>query len=206
MIKQRFPPGWDENRVREVLAHYESQTEDEQFAEIEAAREAEGMTLTAIPAELVPAVCALLAHKQMPERADGRFHWAFKGARCAGRRSRESRVDADDIRGCRAGCESGGRGCCIGAAYGLRRSRRRLLTGTRSLTKGQILKLAELTLRHRAGSLSWAGRAGICLARAELIRLGREALSEPVAQEARAKPRPPRKIAASECACYIRGE
>ncbi len=64
MIEQKFPPGWDENRVREVLAQYESQTEDEQFAEIEAAREAEGMTLMAIPAELVPAVRALLAHEQ----------------------------------------------------------------------------------------------------------------------------------------------
>ncbi len=64
MIEQKFPPGWDENRVREVLAHNESQTEDEQFAEIEAAREAEGMTPMAIPAELVPAVRALLAPKQ----------------------------------------------------------------------------------------------------------------------------------------------
>ena len=37
MNDQKFPPGWDEERVREVLAHYEDQTEDEQFAEIEAA-------------------------------------------------------------------------------------------------------------------------------------------------------------------------
>jgi hypothetical protein len=64
MIEQRFPPCWDEARVREVLAHYERQTEDEQFAEIEAAREAEGMTLMAIPTELVPEVRALLARKQ----------------------------------------------------------------------------------------------------------------------------------------------
>ena len=64
MIEQRFPPGWDEDRVREVLAHYEGQSEDEQFAEIEAAREAEGMTLMAIPTELVPEVRALLARKQ----------------------------------------------------------------------------------------------------------------------------------------------
>ncbi len=64
MIEQKFPPGWDEDRVREVLAHYEGQTEDEQFAEIEAAREAEGMTLMAIPTELVPEVRALLARKQ----------------------------------------------------------------------------------------------------------------------------------------------
>src|SRR5437764_681243 len=29
--KQQFPPGWDEARVREVLAHYEAQGEDEHF-------------------------------------------------------------------------------------------------------------------------------------------------------------------------------
>ncbi len=64
MNTQRFPPGWDEERVRQVIAHYEDQTEDEQFAEIEAAREAEGITMMAIPTELVPEVRALLAQKQ----------------------------------------------------------------------------------------------------------------------------------------------
>ena len=64
MSDQHFPPGWDEKRVREVLAHYEDQTEDEQFAEIEAAREAEGITLMAVPTELAPEVRALLARKQ----------------------------------------------------------------------------------------------------------------------------------------------
>lgn len=59
--EQRFPPGWDEKRVREVLAHYDSQTEDEQFAEIEAAYEAEGLSWMAIPTELVPEVRRLLA-------------------------------------------------------------------------------------------------------------------------------------------------
>jgi hypothetical protein len=63
MSEQKFPPGWDEARVREVLAHYENQTEDEQFAEIEAAREAEGVTLMAVPTELVPEVRALIARK-----------------------------------------------------------------------------------------------------------------------------------------------
>lgn len=64
MSKPKFPPGWDEARVREVLAHYENQTEDEQFAEIEAAREAEGITMMAVPTELVPEVRALIARKQ----------------------------------------------------------------------------------------------------------------------------------------------
>jgi hypothetical protein len=61
MKKQKFPPGWDEKRVKELIAHYESQTEDEEFADIEAAREAEDITLMAIPTELVPKVRALLA-------------------------------------------------------------------------------------------------------------------------------------------------
>ena len=64
MSNPKFPPGWDEERIRQVLAHYESQTEDEQFAEIEAAREAEGITLMAVPTELVPEIRALLARKQ----------------------------------------------------------------------------------------------------------------------------------------------
>ena len=64
MSKQNFPPGWDEQRVREVLAHYENQSEDEQFAEIEAAREAEGITMMAVPTELAPEVRALIARKQ----------------------------------------------------------------------------------------------------------------------------------------------
>jgi len=64
MSKQKFPPGWDEQRVREVLEHYENQSEDEQFAEIEAAREAEGMTMMAVPTELAPEVRALIARKQ----------------------------------------------------------------------------------------------------------------------------------------------
>jgi len=64
MKEQKFPPGWDEDRVRQVLAHYEGQTEDEQFAEIEAAREADGITLVAVPTELVPEVLALIARKQ----------------------------------------------------------------------------------------------------------------------------------------------
>ncbi len=64
MTNQNFPPGWDEERVRQVVAHYETQTEDEQFAEIEAAHNSEGVTLMAVPTELVPEVRALLARKR----------------------------------------------------------------------------------------------------------------------------------------------
>ena len=64
MSEQNFPPGWDEQRVRDVIAHYDNQTEDEQFAEIEAAHEAEQVTLIAVPTELVPEVRALLARRR----------------------------------------------------------------------------------------------------------------------------------------------
>jgi hypothetical protein len=64
MRKQKFPPGWDEKRVKELIAHYENQTEDEEAADIEAALEEENITMMAIPAELVPEVRALLARKQ----------------------------------------------------------------------------------------------------------------------------------------------
>jgi hypothetical protein len=64
MSTQNFPPGWDEARVRDVVAHYENQTEDEQFAEIEATLEMQGITLIAVPTELVPEVRALLARSK----------------------------------------------------------------------------------------------------------------------------------------------
>ncbi len=63
MNEQKFPPGWNEERVRQVIAHNEDETEDEQFAEIEAAREAEGTTVMAVPTELVPEVQSLIARK-----------------------------------------------------------------------------------------------------------------------------------------------
>ncbi|MYD64724.1 MAG: hypothetical protein F4X26_01800 [Chloroflexi bacterium] len=65
----RFPPGWDEARVRAVIEHYESQTEDEAVAEDEAAFEAEGHTVMVIPTDLVPAVRALLSESPDPASA-----------------------------------------------------------------------------------------------------------------------------------------
>jgi predicted dinucleotide-binding enzyme len=64
MKKQKFPRGWNERRIKEFIAHYESQTEDEEFADIEAARKAADITLMAIPTKLVPKVRALLAQKR----------------------------------------------------------------------------------------------------------------------------------------------
>jgi hypothetical protein len=36
-VESRFPPGWDEARIRQVLTHYETQSEEEACAEDEAA-------------------------------------------------------------------------------------------------------------------------------------------------------------------------
>ena len=61
MAQSRFPPGWDEERVQKVLAHYETQSEDEALAEDEAACETPGQTLMEVPSDLVPAVRELIA-------------------------------------------------------------------------------------------------------------------------------------------------
>ena len=62
--RNRFPTGWDEERVRSVLAHYEEQTEEEAVAEDEAAFEDGTHTVMEIPADLVPAVRKLLAGRK----------------------------------------------------------------------------------------------------------------------------------------------
>jgi hypothetical protein len=59
----KFPPGWDEERVQEVLTRYETQSEDEALAEDEAAFETPGETVMAVPVDLVPAVRALMAKR-----------------------------------------------------------------------------------------------------------------------------------------------
>ena len=61
--QSKFPPGWDEERVRRVLAHYEQQSEEEAVAEDEAAFEDSTQTVMEIPNELVPEVRKLLAKR-----------------------------------------------------------------------------------------------------------------------------------------------
>jgi hypothetical protein len=64
MRQDRFPPGWDEERVRKVLAHYVEQTADEAVAEDEAAIEETTQTVMEVPYELVPAIRELIAKHQ----------------------------------------------------------------------------------------------------------------------------------------------
>ena len=64
MKKSKFPKGWDEEKVRRVLAHYEKQTEEEALAEDEAAYEDRTQTIIEIPVQLVPTVRELIAKHQ----------------------------------------------------------------------------------------------------------------------------------------------
>ena len=65
MTKQsKFPPGWEEERVKRVLKHYESQSEEEAVAEAEAALDSSVATVMNVPTDLVPEVRELIArHK-----------------------------------------------------------------------------------------------------------------------------------------------
>ncbi|VVB92865.1 Uncharacterised protein [uncultured archaeon] len=64
MKKSKFPKGWDEKKVKRVLAHYEKQTEEEAVAEDEAAYETRTQTAMDIPVQLVPKVRELIAKHQ----------------------------------------------------------------------------------------------------------------------------------------------
>ena len=64
MKPAKFPAGWDEARVKRVLAHYDQQSDEEAVAEDEAAYESTTHTAMEVPVELVPAVRELLAKRR----------------------------------------------------------------------------------------------------------------------------------------------
>lgn len=51
MTQDKFPPGWDEQRVQSVIDYYENQTEDEAVAEDEPGLQDESITLMEVPTE-----------------------------------------------------------------------------------------------------------------------------------------------------------
>ncbi len=65
MSENHYPPGWDEDRVRRVLDHYEGQSDEEAVAEDEAAYEAPTDTVMTVPVDLVPAVRELIAKRKV---------------------------------------------------------------------------------------------------------------------------------------------
>jgi hypothetical protein len=61
--QNKFPKGWNGDRVKRVLAHYGKQTEAEAVAEDEAAPESSETVMT-VPRDLVPKVRELIAKHQ----------------------------------------------------------------------------------------------------------------------------------------------
>ena len=62
--KQKYPVGWDEERVRKLAEHYDNQTDDEAVAEIQAALNDQNQTLMMVPTELVPEIVKLINKKR----------------------------------------------------------------------------------------------------------------------------------------------
>ncbi len=71
MTAEKYPPGWNEARVRRVLEYYESQTDEEAAAEVESALES---TTMEVPTALVPAVRELLAARKINRAHAGKTH------------------------------------------------------------------------------------------------------------------------------------
>jgi hypothetical protein len=60
-MAERFPPGWDRERIQRVLDHYDAQPPDAARAEDESAFETRGQTVMIVPSDLVPAVREVIA-------------------------------------------------------------------------------------------------------------------------------------------------
>jgi hypothetical protein len=65
MKEQRFPAGWDEQRVKRLLAELDARTDEEWIAADEAAASDEGdQAIITVPVKLLPEIRRLLAtHK-----------------------------------------------------------------------------------------------------------------------------------------------
>jgi hypothetical protein len=93
MKKQVFPPGWDEERVRKVITHYDNQTEAEELAEFEAAFHDPGQTMMLVPAELVPRIAQLIAqHRERHSTPRPRKRKTPRKRTKAGRRTLAQKV------------------------------------------------------------------------------------------------------------------
>jgi hypothetical protein len=69
-MKNRFPEGWDETKVKSILSHYEKQTEDEAAQEDELAFKNRNLTVMEIPVQLVSKVRELIVKYQSVKHSD----------------------------------------------------------------------------------------------------------------------------------------
>ena len=68
MKPNKFPPGWNVEKVRRIIALYERQSEEEAVAEDEAAYEKPGQSMIEVPSELIPEIRNLIAQAQSEKR------------------------------------------------------------------------------------------------------------------------------------------
>lgn len=65
MNMNNYPPGWDETRVRDLIAYYDSVSEDEQIAEDEAGMaEQDEHAVISVPVKLLPEFRKLIANSK----------------------------------------------------------------------------------------------------------------------------------------------
>jgi hypothetical protein len=69
MTNEYFPAGWDEERVRRVLSHYEKQTDEEAATEDELAFKSKRRTVIEVPVELIPVIREIIAQYKATARA-----------------------------------------------------------------------------------------------------------------------------------------
>jgi len=64
MSHSRYPRGWDQGRVKRLLEHYDSLSDDEAVAGDEASWENTTSTTMEVPVDLVPTVRELIAKRR----------------------------------------------------------------------------------------------------------------------------------------------
>ncbi|HEY4691751.1 MAG TPA: hypothetical protein VIK33_20760 [Anaerolineae bacterium] len=85
MKRNRYPLGWNAERVRRVLDHYEAQTQADAVAEDEAAFTSGRRAVVEVPVELVPVIRGLISlisdkgkHLPASKKATGRIERAIE--------------------------------------------------------------------------------------------------------------------------------
>ncbi len=77
MKQQRYPTGWNDERVRKLLLHYETQSQEEAVAEDEAAFRRRDQTVMVVPKQLVSTITRMIAREG--KRGQSSAHRLNKG-------------------------------------------------------------------------------------------------------------------------------